>query len=163
MAGVRTPRPIAELGEDMPEIFEQFRSIAEKLERHYRDMQDIELTIERGKLYILQTRNGKRTAQAALKIAHDMVGEGLFDKKEALLRIDPEHLAHVLHRQIDSSADLTVLGRRIGGLSGRGVRLRGVRRQRGRAFGAYRLQGDSGACGDDARTTSTASCRHRAS
>lgn len=83
-------------------------------------MQDIELTIERGKLYILQTRNGKRTAQAALKIAHDMVGEGLFDKKEALLRIDPEHLAHVLHRQIDSSADLTVLGRRIGGLSGRG-------------------------------------------
>lgn len=93
----------------MPEIFEQFRSIAEKLERHYRDMQDIELTIERGKLYILQTRNGKRTAQAALKIAHDMVGEGLIDKKEALLRIDPEHLAHVLHRQIDSSADLTVL------------------------------------------------------
>lgn len=74
VAGVRTPRPIAELGEDMPEIFEQFRSIAEKLERHYRDMQDIELTIERGKLYILQTRNGKRTAQAALKIAHDMVG-----------------------------------------------------------------------------------------
>ena len=109
VAGVRTPRPIAELGEDMPEIFEQFRSIAEKLERHYRDMQDIELTIERGKLYILQTRNGKRTAQAALKIAHDMVGEGLIDKKEALLRIDPEHLAHVLHRQIDSSADLTVL------------------------------------------------------
>lgn len=70
----------------MPEIFEQSRTIAEKLEQHYRDMQDIELTIERGKLYILQTRNGKRTAQAALKIAHDMVGEGLIDKKEALLR-----------------------------------------------------------------------------
>ena len=93
----------------MPDIYEQFRLIAEKLETHYRDMQDIELTIERGKLYILQTRNGKRTAQAALKIAHDMVLEGLIDKNEALLRIDPEHLAHVLHRQIDSSANPHVL------------------------------------------------------
>ena len=109
VAGVRTPKPIANLAEDMPDIYEQFRNIAKTLETHYRDMQDIELTIERGKLFILQTRNGKRTAQAALKIACDMVEEGLIDKKEAILRIDPEHLANVLHRQIDSSASPHVL------------------------------------------------------
>ena len=109
VAGVRTPKPIASLAEEMPDIYTQFSSIAETLEKHYRDMQDIELTIERGRLFILQTRNGKRTAQAALKIACDMVEEGLIDKKEAILRIDPEHLANVLHRQIDSSADPHVL------------------------------------------------------
>ncbi len=109
VAGVRTPQPIAKLADEMPDVDRQFRDIAEKLEKHYHDMQDIELTIERGRLYILQTRNGKRTAQAALKIACDMVEEGLIDKKEALLRIDPENLAHVLHRQIDSSAKLSVL------------------------------------------------------
>ena len=109
VAGVRTPKPIAGLAEEMPDIYAQFSTIAETLEKHYRDMQDIELTIERGRLFILQTRNGKRTAQAALKIACDMVEEGLIDKKEAILRIDPEHLANVLHRQIDSSADPHVL------------------------------------------------------
>jgi len=109
VAGGRTPQPIKKLAVEMPDVAAQFRDIAEKLERHYRDMQDIELTIERGRLYILQTRNGKRTAQAALRIACDMVKEGLIDKKEALLRINPEHLAHMLHRQIDSSAQLTVL------------------------------------------------------
>lgn len=113
-------------------------------------MQDIELTIERGKLYILQTRNGKRTAQAALKIAHDMVGEGLLNKKEALLRIDPEHLAHVLHRQIDSSADLTVLAAGLAALRARRSAPVVFDANEARAFGAYRLQGDSGACGDDA-------------
>ena len=109
VAGVRTPKPIARLADEMPDIYAQFSSIAETLEKHYRDMQDIELTIERGKLFILQTRNGKRTAQAALKIACDMVEEGLIDRKEAILRIDPEHLANVLHRQIDSSANPHVL------------------------------------------------------
>ena len=109
VAGVRTPKPIARLADEMPEIYNQFSSIAETLEKHYRDMQDIELTIERGKLFILQTRNGKRTAQAALRIACEMVDEGLIDKKEAILRIDPEHLANVLHRQIDSSANPHVL------------------------------------------------------
>ena len=109
VAGVRTPRPIEELAHDMPDIYRQFEGIARKLEAHYRDMQDIELTVERGKLFILQTRNGKRTAQAALKIAHDMVLEGLIDKKDALLRIDPEHLAHLLHRQIDRSAQPVML------------------------------------------------------
>ncbi len=109
VAGVRTPKPIARLADEMPEIYNQFSNIAETLETHYRDMQDIELTIERGKLFILQTRNGKRTAQAALRIACDMVEEGLISKKEAVLRIDPEHLANVLHRQIDSSANPTVL------------------------------------------------------
>ena len=109
VAGVRTPKPIARLADEMPDIYNQFSKIAETLETHYRDMQDIELTIERGRLFILQTRNGKRTAQASLKIACDMVEEGLIDKKEAVLRIDPEHLANVLHRQIDSSANPTVL------------------------------------------------------
>ena len=109
VAGVRTPKPIARLADEMPEIYNQFSSIAETLEKHYRDMQDIELTIERGRLFILQTRNGKRTAQAALRIACEMVDEGLIDKKEAILRIDPEHLANVLHRQIDSSANPHVL------------------------------------------------------
>ncbi|WP_298068027.1 pyruvate, phosphate dikinase [uncultured Mailhella sp.] len=109
VAGVRTPHPIDRMAEEMPDIDKQFRAIAKKLEDHYHDMQDIELTIERGKLYILQTRNGKRTAQAALKIACDMVAEGLIDKKEALLRIDPEHLSHVLHRQLDTSAKVPVL------------------------------------------------------
>ncbi len=109
VAGVRTPNPIAHLAEEMPDIYNQFRDIAEKLEKHYRDMQDIELTIEHGKLYILQTRNGKRTAQAALKIACDMVEEGLITRSEAIMRIDPEHLANVLHRQIDSSASPHVL------------------------------------------------------
>lgn len=108
MAGVRTPRPIAELGEDMPEILEQFQPAAKKFGRYCRDMQGIELITRRGKLYILQTRNGECTAQVALKIAHDMAGEGLIGKKEALLRIDPEHLAHVLHRRIDGSVDLTM-------------------------------------------------------
>ncbi len=109
VAGVRTPKPIAKLAEEMPDIYNQFKDIAEKLEKHYRDMQDIELTIERGRLYILQTRNGKRTAQAALKIACDMVEEGLIGRHDAILRIDPENLANVLHRQIDSSANPTVL------------------------------------------------------
>ena len=81
VAGVRTPRPIEELAHDMPDIYRQFEGIARKLEAHYRDMQDIELTVERGKLFILQTRNGKRTAQAALKIAHDMVLKGLLTRR----------------------------------------------------------------------------------
>ena len=101
VAGVRTPRPIAELSEDMPEIFEQFRSIAEKLERHYRDMQDIELTIERGKLFMLQTRNGKRTAQAAMKIACDLVDEGLITEEQAVLLVDPSQLDAFLHDQFN--------------------------------------------------------------
>src|SRR5690606_6952978 len=89
VAGIRTPQSIEKLREIMPEIFEQFVNIAELLENHYKDMQDIEFTIEKGKLYILQTRNGKRTAFAAVKIAVDLVDEGKITKEEAIMRVEP--------------------------------------------------------------------------
>ena len=96
VAGVRTPNPIAQLAEDvMPEVYEQFVGICNTLENHYRDMQDMEFTIEDGKLYMLQTRNGKRTAAAALKIACDLVDEGMIDEQEGrLLMIEPTHAGH---------------------------------------------------------------------
>ncbi|MDR1003337.1 MAG: pyruvate, phosphate dikinase [Oscillospiraceae bacterium] len=104
VAGVRTPSPIAMLKNDMLEVYEQFAAIAKKLENHYKDMQDMEFTIENGKLYMLQTRNGKRTAAAALKVAVDLVEEGMIDKKEAVLRVDPKQLDALLHPQFDASA-----------------------------------------------------------
>lgn len=103
VAGVRTPKPIAKLKEDMPEVYEQFMSIADRLEKHYKDMQDMEFTVEEGKLYFLQTRNGKRTATAAIKIAVDMVDEGLITKEEALMKIDPKQLDQLLHPAFDSA------------------------------------------------------------
>ncbi|MFD1396920.1 pyruvate, phosphate dikinase [Kroppenstedtia eburnea] len=109
VAGIRTPEPIAALSERLPLIYEEFRRISTRLEAHYRDMQDIEFTVERGKLYILQTRNGKRTARGAVKIAADMVEEGVIDKKTALQRVDPEQLDQLLHRRIDPDASLDVL------------------------------------------------------
>lgn len=104
VAGVRTPKPIAKLKEESPHIYQEFHDIAERLEHHYKDMQDLEFTIERDKLYILQTRSGKRTAQAAVKIATDFVKEGLIDEKEALLRVDPQALDHLLHPTFDPEA-----------------------------------------------------------
>lgn len=104
VAGVRTPKPIAKLAEDMPEVYKEFVAIANKLENHYKDMQDMEFTIEDGKLYFLQTRNGKRTANAALKIAVDMVEEGLLTKEEALLKVDPRQLDQLLHPAFDQTA-----------------------------------------------------------
>lgn len=101
VAGVRTPSPIAQLEHDMPQVYKQFIEIATKLENHYKDMQDMEFTVENGKLYFLQTRNGKRTAHAALKIAVDMVDEGLISKEEAVLRIDPKALEQLLHPMFD--------------------------------------------------------------
>ena len=111
VAGIRTPFPISKLREELPEIYEQFVQVCSTLEKHYRDMQDIEFTVERGKLYMLQTRSGKRTARAAVKVAFDMVQEGLISKEEALLRIDPEQLDQLLHRQIDPQAKLEVIAR----------------------------------------------------
>ena len=102
VAGVRTPAPIAQLKQDMPEVYEQFASIADRLEKHYKDMQDMEFTIENGKLYMLQTRNGKRTAAAALKIAVDLVDEGMIDEEEAVLRVEPKQLDALLHPQFDA-------------------------------------------------------------
>jgi pyruvate, orthophosphate dikinase len=104
VAGIRTPKPIAELKEDNPALYEEFDTLSRKLEQHYRDMQDMEFTIERGKLYMLQTRNGKRTAQAALKIAIDLVKEGLLTEQEALLKVEPSQLDALLHPGFDLEA-----------------------------------------------------------
>lgn len=109
VAGIRTPQPIATLKEAMPKVYRQFEDTCNLLEKHYRDMQDIEFTIERGELYILQTRNGKRTAQAAIKIAVDMVAEGLINPEEAVLRVEPAHLDNLLHRRIDPGAKLDII------------------------------------------------------
>ena len=104
VAGIRTPQPIADLEKQMPEVYKQFASIANTLEQHYQDMQDMEFTIENGKLYMLQTRNGKRTAAAALKIAVDLVDEGMISEEEAVLRVDPKQLDALLHPQFDAAA-----------------------------------------------------------
>ena len=104
VAGVRTPMPIAEMAEKFPEAFKQFEDVCKILEDHYRDMQDMEFTIENGKLYMLQTRNGKRTAAAALKIAVDLVDEGMISEKEAVLRVEPKQLDSLLHPQFDAEA-----------------------------------------------------------
>ena len=104
VAGVRTPSKIDQLKQDMPEVYNQFATIAQNLETHYKDMQDMEFTIENGKLYMLQTRNGKRTAAAALKIAVDLVDEGMITEDEAVLRVDPKQLDALLHPQFDAKA-----------------------------------------------------------
>jgi pyruvate, orthophosphate dikinase len=104
VAGVRTPSPIRKLQEEMPEVYEEFVSIATRLETYFKDMQDMEFTIEDGKLYMLQTRNGKRTAQAALQIAIDLVNEGMIDETEAVLRVEPKQLDTLLHPQFDETA-----------------------------------------------------------
>ena len=104
VAGVRTPMPISQMAEKFPEAFAQFEKVCQTLENHYRDMQDMEFTVENGKLYMLQTRNGKRTAAAALKIACDLVDEGMISEKEAVLMIDPRNLDTLLHPQFDPAA-----------------------------------------------------------
>ncbi len=104
VAGVRTPMPIAQMAEKFPAAFEQFQEVCKTLENHYRDMQDMEFTVEHEKLYMLQTRNGKRTAQAALKIACDLVDEGMRTEQEAVLMIDPRNLDTLLHPQFDAAA-----------------------------------------------------------
>ncbi|MEA4997912.1 MAG: pyruvate, phosphate dikinase [Candidatus Limiplasma sp.] len=101
VAGIRTPQPISQLEETMPEVYNEFNRIAQSLEKHYRDMQDMEFTIEHGKLYMLQTRNGKRTAGAALKIAVDLVDEGMLTTDEAVLKVDPKQLDTLLHPNFD--------------------------------------------------------------
>ena len=120
VAGVRTPQHIDQLKEVMPEVYEQFIAICNKLENHYRDMQDMEFTIEDKKLYMLQTRNGKRTAQAALKIACDLVDEGMISEQEAVLMIDPRNLDTLLHPQFDAKAlkAATPMGRGLGASPG---------------------------------------------
>ncbi|AGK54226.1 pyruvate, phosphate dikinase [Bacillus sp. 1NLA3E] len=111
VAGIRTPQPIHTLQGEMPEVFKQFSETCQHLEQHYKDMQDIEFTVERGKLYILQTRTGKRTAQAAIRIAVEMEEEGIIDKKTALLRVDPDQLNQLLHRRIDDTFERKLLAK----------------------------------------------------
>ena len=120
VAGVRTPQPIAQLEKVMPEVYEQFVNVCSILENHYRDMQDMEFTIEERKLYMLQTGNGKRTAQAALKIACDLVDEGMRTEKEAVAMIDPRNLDTLLHPQFDAAAlkAATPMGRGLGASPG---------------------------------------------
>lgn len=104
VAGIRTPNPISQLEQDMPAVYEQFMAIAHKLEDHYRDMQDMEFTVEEGKLFFLQTRNGKRTAGAALRIAVELVKAGMITEKEAVLRVEPKQLDQLLHPMFDAKA-----------------------------------------------------------
>ena len=104
VAGIRTPKKIAQLGQDMPKVYQQFVDVAELLEKHYRDMQDLEFTVERGKLYMLQTRTGKRTAASAVKIAVDMVNEGLITREEALMRVDPLQINQLLLPRFDTKS-----------------------------------------------------------
>ena len=113
VAGVRTPMPISEMAEKFPEAFAQFTNVCSILENHYRDMQDMEFTVENGQLYMLQTRNGKRTAPAALKIACDLVDEGMIDEKKAVAMIEPRTLDTLLHPQFDAKAlkEATPIGR----------------------------------------------------
>ena len=120
VAGVRTPMPIAKMAEEFPEAFEQFQNVCQTLENHYRDMQDLEFTVENKKLYMLQTRNGKRTAQAALKIACDLVDEGMRTEEEAVAMIDPRNLDTLLHPQFDAAAlkAATPIGKGLGASPG---------------------------------------------
>lgn len=111
VAGIRTPLPLSNLKNDLPEVYEELIKIVTLLEKHYRDVQDYEFTIEKGKLYLLQTRTGKRTAQAALKIAVDMVEEGIINKEEAILRVEPNQLNQLLHRRIDPKAKVEVIAK----------------------------------------------------
>lgn len=104
VAGVRTPMPISQMAEVLPDVYKQFLDVCKTLESHYRDMQDMEFTIERGKLFMLQTRNGKRTAAAAIRIACDLIDEGMINEKEALLQIDAKTLDMLLHPQFDAAA-----------------------------------------------------------
>ncbi len=121
VAGIRTPSPISALKEEMPEVYEELLQIRTKLEQHYKDMQDIEFTIQRGKLYMLQTRAGKRTAAAAVRIAVEMVKEGLIDKETAITRIDPAQLDQLLHPTIDPNTKAKVLGTGLPASPGAGV------------------------------------------
>lgn len=111
VAGIRTPKKIEQLNDDMPEVYAQFAAVAERLEKHYKDVQDLEFTIERGKLFMLQTRNAKRTGKAAVRVAVELVAEGIIDKDTALLRVEPQQLDQLLHKMIDPSVHIDVIAR----------------------------------------------------
>ncbi len=121
VAGIRTPEPITKLGEQMPEVYKQLREITDRLERHYRDIQDFEFTVENHRLYMLQTRRGQRTALAAVRIAVEMVSEGLISKEEALMRVEPAQLTQLLLPRIDPKAKVKVIARGLAASPGAAV------------------------------------------
>ncbi|MDI6601369.1 MAG: pyruvate, phosphate dikinase [Thermoanaerobacteraceae bacterium] len=121
VAGIRTPKPIAELKDEMPVVYDQLLNVAKTLENHYKDMQDIEFTVQEGKLYMLQTRSGKRTPQAAIKIAVDLCEEGIIDKETALMRVEPEQISMVMHRQIDPNSKYQVIAKGLAASPGAGM------------------------------------------
>ena len=121
VAGIRTPKPISKLKEEMPSVYKELVQITQRLERHYRDVQDFEFTIQQGKLYMLQTRNGKRTGPAAVKIAVDMVREKVITPQEALLRVEPDQLDQLLHPRIDPKADVKVIAKGLNASPGAAV------------------------------------------
>jgi pyruvate,orthophosphate dikinase len=137
VSGIRTPRPIKHLKRRMPDIYSQLEEIYERLELHYKDMQDIEFTIQEGELYMLQTRTGKRSAQAALKIAVDMVKEGLIDEREALMRIEPQQLDQLLHPMFDPQATYTPVARGLPGSTGAAVGQIAFSSRRAGAWGVH--------------------------
>ncbi len=143
VAGIRTPEKIADLQRSQPEIYRQFMEIASRLERHYRDMQDLEFTIERGKLYMLQTRTGKRSAEAAVKIAADLVAEGIIDRREALARVPAASLDQLFHARIDATQHYAAAAKGLnaspGAASGRAVFDADTAQQRGDAHEAVIL------------------------
>src|SRR5438045_4837168 len=125
VAGIRTPQPIASLKKQMPYVYREFEGNAERVEKHYRDVQDLEFTVEKRKLWMLQTRSAKRTAQAAVKIAVDMVNEGLISQDEAVQRVEPTHVDQLLHPRIDPKAKPKIIAKGIdaspGAASGKAI------------------------------------------
>ena len=163
VAGVRTPHPIDDLKKEMPEVYAQLREITAQLEKHYRDIQDFEFTIQEGKLFLLQTRNGKRTAQAAVRIAVDMVKEGLITEEEAILRVEPASLDQLLHPRLDPKAKLNVIATGPVGLAGRRRRAGPCSTPTPPPSGATPRRRSSSSARRPRRTTSTAWTRRRAS
>ena len=151
VAGVRVPRPLEELRGVMPAALEQLYAIRDTLETHYRDMQDVEFTIEDSKLFMLQTRSGKRTAPAALKMAVDMVAEGMISKDEALMRVDPAQLDQLLHPRLDPKQELNVIATGLGASPGAGVGTVVFTADEAEELGSKGRAGHLGAVGDQPR------------
>jgi len=151
VAGTRTPNPISQLKKELPKVYEQFAGIAQLLEQHYHDMQDCEFTIERGKLWMLQTRTGKRTGAAAVRIAVDMANEKLIDRKTAVQRVTPEHLDQLLHPTVDPNTDAQVLATGLPASPGAAQGAGRFQSRRSRRNGQRRSQGRPGTPGNQSR------------
>ena len=156
VAGIRLPRPLDDMRGLFPAAFAELEQTVDRLEQHYRDVQDIEFTVEQGRLYLLQTRSAKRTAAAAVRAAVAMVGEGLLDRDDAIARIDPAQIDHLLHPMLDPGATYDVVARGLAASPGRGVRPGRLRRRHRGGARPRRARTSSSSAGRRARTTSTA-------